>query len=263
MIWLFSEYEMMISKLVGVYREAGAGGLVRRLSSYLYRNFVRAVLPNAGPILYAGIPVGYRKVGDQLLQKLHNSTDFNDAPGYEQALVTALRANARGGDEVVIVGGGLGVTCVIAALAVAETGRVKCFEGDLRGVEAVCRVAQLNGVSERITATHAVVGEAIGVYGNAVAATTVHPSELPPCDILELDCEGSEIGILRDMIIRPRAIAVETHGFRGAPTAAVRELLESRGYRVQDLGWAEPRFLSACVENDIRVLVGTLVVQPS
>jgi hypothetical protein len=248
----------MISKLLGVYREAGIGGLVWRLFSYFYKNFFRTILPDGGQILYAGIPIGHRKIGDRLLPKLYNSPDVDDAPGYEQALVVALKANVRDGDEVVVVGGGLGVTCVVAALAAAETGHVKCFEGDLHGVDAVRRVARLNGLSGRITAHHAVVGEAIGVYGNAVATATVHPSELPSCDILELDCEGSEIGILRDMIIKPRAIAVETHGFLGAPTAAVRDLLEKRGYRVQDLGWAEPRVLSACIKNDIKVLVGTL-----
>jgi hypothetical protein len=253
---------MMISKLLGVYREGGAGGLAWRLFSSFYKNFVRVVLPNGDQILYAGIPVGHRKIGDQLLPKLYNPPDVNDAPDYEQALITALKAHVKSGDEVVVVGGGLGVTSVVAALAATETGHVKCFEGDLRGVEAVHRVAQLNDVLERVTAHHAVVGEAIGVYGDAVATTTVQPSELPSCDILELDCEGAEIGILRDMIILPRVVAVETHGFLGAPTAAVRKLLESRGYHVQDLGWAEPRFLSACVSNDIRVLVGTLARHP-
>jgi len=252
----------MIKKLLGVYREAGAGGLLWRLFSYFYKNFVRAILPNGGQILYAGVPVGHRKVGDQLLLKLYNSPDVSDAPGYEQALVTALKTHVVSGDEVVVVGGGLGVTCVVAALAAAETGHVKCFEGDLHGVDAVRRVARLNGVSERITAHYAVVGEAIGVYGNAVATTTMRPSQLPSCDILELDCEGSEIGILRDMTIQPRAIAVETHGFLGAPTATVRDLLEKRGYRVQDLGWAEPRVMSECVKNDIKVLVGTLEPHP-
>lgn len=71
------------------------------------------------------------------------------------------------------------------------------------------------------------------------------------------------MGILRDMTIKPGAIAVETHGFLGATTPAVRQLLESRGYRVQDFEWAEPRFLSACVENDIRVLVETLATWPN
>jgi hypothetical protein len=243
----------MTSKLIRIYREIGSGGLSWRLFHHLYKNFIRLVLPNSDQILYAGIPVGYRKVADQLI-----SRDFNDAPGYEQALVTALRANIKRGDQVVIVGGGLGVTSVVAALAAGETGHVECFEGDLRDIVKIRRVAQLNGVLDRITARHAIVGKTIAVSGNAAEAPTVRPSELPACDVLELDCEGSEIGILGEMTIRPRVISVETHGFLGAPSASVRKLLQSHGYQVQDLGWAEPRFLNTCVQNDIRVLVGTL-----
>src|SRR3954464_4797501 len=90
---------MMTSKVIDIYRETGPRGLAWRLFHYFYKNFIRLALPNTDQILYAGIPVGRRKVGDQLI-----SRDFNDAPGYEQALVTALRANIRCGDRIVIVG---------------------------------------------------------------------------------------------------------------------------------------------------------------
>jgi hypothetical protein len=183
---------------------------------------------------------------------------MGDTPGYEEALIAAIKTQVRRGDSVVVVGGGLGVTCVVAASAAGGEGHVECFEGDLNGVQAVERVARLNGVAERVTVHHAVVGEAIGVYGQDVASKVVRPSELPPCDFLELDCEGAEVGILRDMTIRPRAIVVETHGFLGAPTETVRSVLQSRGYSVQDLGWAEPRLMNACTQNDIRVLLGSL-----
>ncbi len=127
----------MIAKLIEVHREEGFSGLAWRLFSYLYKNFVRAVLPNSGQILYAGITVGHRKLGDRLLLQLYNPPNVSDAPGYEQALVAALRANVKGRDRVVVVGVGLGVTCVVAALAAAENGHVNCFEGDLNGVNAV------------------------------------------------------------------------------------------------------------------------------
>ena len=253
----------MIAKLLGVYRKAGGDGSGVASLSYCYKHFIRVLLPNRDQILYAGVSIGYRKVGDRLLPRLYNPPNVEDAPEYEQGLVTALKALVKTGDQIVVVGGGLGVTCVVAAIAASETGGVNCFEGDLRGVQAVRLVARLNGVFDRVRAHHAIVGEAIGVYGDSLATTFVHPSELPPCDILELDCEGSEIGIFRDMVIRPRAIAVETHGFLGASTAAVRELLEQRAYRVQDLGWAEPRSLETCMENDIKVLVGALDGHPS
>jgi hypothetical protein len=96
-----------------------------------------------------------------LLPQLYNPPDISDIPDYEQALVTALKAHVRSGDRVVVGGGGVGVTCILAALAVTAAGHVYCFEGDLNGVNAVQRVARLNGVSERITVHHAVVGEAI------------------------------------------------------------------------------------------------------
>jgi hypothetical protein len=248
----------MVSRLMGIYRQSGTGGVAWRLFSYIYKSYVRPILPDGEHILYAGVPVGCRKIGDRVLPKLYNSPDVFDVPDYEQALVKALRTHVRSGDKVVVVGVGLGVTAVVAALMASEAGHVDCFEGDLHGVESVRRVARLNGVLQRITPHYAVVGEAIGVYGNAVASSIVHPSELPVCDVLELDCEGAEIAILREMVVKPRVIAVETHGFLGAPTTAVRTLLESRGYTVEDMGWAEPRLTSACEQNDIRVLVGIM-----
>lgn len=248
----------MTSRPIGTQRDTGPAALVWRLPRYVYKNIVRFALPKADPILYAGIPVGYRKIGDALI-----SREFNDAPGYEQALVSALKANTRRGDRVAIVGGGLGVTSVVAALAAGATGHVDCYEGDPHGVTRIGQVAQLNGVSDRITAHHAIVGEAIAVSGNTAAAAAVHPRDLPECDLLELDCEGSEVGILNGMVIRPNVILVETHGFLGAPTVLVRALLKARGYSVDDCGWAEPRFLDACVRNDIRVLTGRLRQPPA
>jgi hypothetical protein len=243
----------MAFRSIAPHRDPGQAALGWRLFHQVYKKVIRPALPMADPILYAGIPVGHRKVGDARF-----SRDFDDAPGYEQALVTALKADVERGDRVVIVGGGLGVTSVIAAKATGATGHVDCYEGDWRGVTRIRQVARLNVVADRITAHHAIVGKAIAVSGNAAAARSIHPCDMPDCDLLELDCEGSEIGILNDMVIRPAVILVETHGFLGAPTHWVREILEARGYHVDDLGWAEPRFTNACVQNDIRVLIGRL-----
>jgi hypothetical protein len=257
---------MSVGRVLREYRESGAVGLARRVLQVLNREFwqvykpsVRQFLPDGDSILYAGIPIGRRKIGDRMLTRFYNPPDVIDVPDYELGLVSALKTHVKAGDRIVVVGVGSGVTCVIAAIAAGEAGHVDCYEGDFGGVESLRRVARINKVLARTEAHHAIVGEAIGVYGNAIATSVVHPSDLPPCDILELDCEGAEICILRDMTISPRMIAVETHGFLGAPTEKVRDLLSSRGYSVEDLGWAEPRHLNECIKNDIRVLVGTLV----
>jgi hypothetical protein len=68
--------------------------------------------------------------------------------------------------------------------------------------------------------------------------------------------QGAESLILRNMTIRPRVVAVETHGVYGAPTRLVKELLEKLDYAVEQWGIAEPRVSEECEANDIRILVG-------
>lgn len=247
---------MIASKAFKVYREAGISGASWRFFSYFYKNHLRPILPNAGQIHYAGVLVGRRKIGDWLVPKLYNPPHVSSEPGYEEALIKALNTHVKPSDKIVVVGAGIGVTCVIAARNAGPQGSVTCYEGDAAGCGSLLRVAALNGVSNRIQIYHAVVGKAIGVYGNSIASRVVQPIDLPDCDVLELDCEGAEICILNEMTIRPRVIVVETHGFLGAPTSNVRALLEKIGYSVEDLGHAEPRFAEACIRNDINVLVG-------
>jgi hypothetical protein len=63
-----------------------------------------------------------------------------------------------------------------------------------------------------VTVHHAVVAQARAVWGRrSDMGAVLPPSELPPCNVLELDCEGAEVEILREMNIQPRVILVETH----------------------------------------------------
>jgi hypothetical protein len=54
------------------------------------------------------------------------------------------------------------------------------------------------------------------------------PSELPPCNVLELDCEGAEVEILREMNIQPRVILVETHDHFSAGNSRERAGLTAK-----------------------------------
>ncbi len=73
-----------------------------------------------------------------------------------------------------------------------------CFEGNSWNVSKIKGTAARNRLSGRLTVKHAVVGEAIAVYGGSdqLASLVVSPTELPECDVLELDCEGAELPIL-------------------------------------------------------------------
>jgi hypothetical protein len=248
-----------LARVVQPFKNSDFKALSKRAAGYLYRRTVRKLLPTITEVKYSGIPISReRKFGDAKLPDFLVPYPLEDIVDYEQTLVSALHSQVRIGDRVTIVGGGEGVTAVVAAKAVGQTGSVVCFEGNSWNVRKVKATAARNKMSNRLKVKHAIVGEAIAVYGvpHQLSTLVVSPADLPECDMLQLDCEGAELLILRNMAIRPRVIAVETHGVYGAPTRTVKELLEKLEYAVEEWGLAEPRVSEECEANDIRILVG-------
>jgi hypothetical protein len=248
-------------KSIQLLKNYGFSELSRRTARYVYVRIIREFLPTLSEVKYAGIPISReRKLGDSVVPAFLLPHPLEDIEEYEQTLIAALHSEVRVGDKVTIVGGGEGVTAVVATKAVGETGAVVCYEGSKWCVQKVKATAARNKVSKRLTVKHAIVGEAISVYGAREdhATRVVTPADLPECDVLALDCEGAETTILRNMKLRPRAIAVESHGIYGAPSKMVRELLEKLDYAVEDLGVAEPRDPQGCDAKDIRVLLGRM-----
>ena len=252
----------MFHKVRDIIRADGVSGFARRSIAYAYRRGVRPCIPGE-PVCYAGIPIYDRKWGDRLVPITwlpdEARADQPDQLDYEATLVAGLRETVRPGDSVVIVGAGFGVTAVVAALRAGPSGTVHCFEASKQYVRLAQQTAARNQITN-INIHHAVVAKLItNLFCGGVAhdlGPALPPSQLPPCNVLEMDCEGAEVEILREMIIQPRVILVETHGLYGAPTALVASLLEKRGYVVSDRGLAEPRLLDSCTKNDIRVILG-------
>lgn len=160
-------------------------------------------------------------------------------PDYEPGPVAALRRRVRRGDDVVVVGGGLGVTTVVAARMTGYEGTVTTFEASAEMVEAVEHTAEVNRVADLLTLRHAVVGpyteEMAQYFGGPEGAERLDADAIPECDVLELDCEGAELAILRDLrdrSVRPRVVVVETHDHLGGPEDAVRDALAAMEYEV-------------------------------
>jgi hypothetical protein len=271
----------MFHKMRDIVKAQGVWSLAGRSVAYTYRRGVRPFIPSK-PICYAGVPTCYdRKWSDRLVpaawvlgtgdpgdqpsyrettftDELSFEATFRDQPDYEATLVAGLNEMIKPGDSIVIVGGGVGVTAVIAGLRTGPSGSVQVFEGSRQYVRLIQRTAARNRV-RNIGVHHAIVAKAIDVYGGeSDVGTVMPPSKLPPCNVLQMDCEGAEVQILREMIIQPSVILVETHGPFGAPTDLVASLLERRGYVVSDRGVADPRIAERCTKQDIRVLLGTV-----
>jgi hypothetical protein len=110
---------------------------------------------------------------------------------------------------------------------------VTVFEGG-QIASHVCQTARLNEVDDIVSVDEAIVGDPSTLWqGMSDDAEVVDPADLPVCDVLEMDCEGSEFGILEGMQIRPRVLIVELHPtMYDAPNAAPVKFIEEMGYEM-------------------------------
>jgi hypothetical protein len=183
--------------------------------------------------------------------KLFDVTDR--FPEYEAAIIDGLRERVCDGDDVVIVGGGFGVSSVVAARHAGASGSVTTYEAGADQYDLVTEALDINDVDERVTVEHAIVGAAVSTYTPPEDARVVDPANVPDCDVLEMDCEGAELGILRDLAVRPRVLIVETHANLGSPEGDVRAELDRLGYDVVERAAEDPSkgmFVLTAVRDD-------------
>ncbi|MGK7295282.1 MAG: hypothetical protein ACNS61_05525 [Candidatus Wenzhouxiangella sp. M2_3B_020] len=218
------------------------------LTAKAIERFVVPQLPLREPT-YNGVSIAPRRFWQR-----------RNEPAYEHALVKAIRNNVRTGDAVVVAGGGLGVSSVVAARHCGASGQVWTFEPVSRLVERVKDTARRNRMQPRITVRHALLGAFEGGeecrrnYGAPDCDETLGAADLPDADVWVLDIEGAEQLVLSGLRSvpfgeRPRTIIVETHGFLGAPTQATEGLLRSLEY---DVTWCG----AEVAERDVHVLCG-------
>ncbi|MFC4550988.1 MULTISPECIES: FkbM family methyltransferase [Halorussus] len=166
-------------------------------------------------------------------------TEFDEAndyhPDHENTVVAALRRRVRRGDRVVVVGGGWGTTTVVAARMTHFEGDVTTFEPSSKMLETIRRTIRANRVGDVVTVEHAAVGSVSDtserIFGSA-DGEALPPEELPECDVLDLDCEGAELEILRGIRFRPRLVTVEVHPHLGCSHDEVESELTDLGYDV-------------------------------
>jgi len=234
---------------------------LKPLLKKIYFQYYRTSLPKKSPILFNDVIVDYLRIGDFApisppVLRWHNPNDSLDYPSYESAIATQLRSLLSEGDTVVIVGGGFGVTAVIAARQVSPTGTVTVFEGGSTEVNMLNRTIHWNEVSEIVEVNHNIVGDSKKLRSDSGSAQNLSPKDLPKCDVLELDCEGTEIEILEDIEILPEILIVETHGHQGAPTSVVENKMKELEYEIVSKEIAERSKKSMCEKKDIYVLTG-------
>ena len=163
----------------------------------------------------------------------------------------AIKEYVEEGDRTTIIGGGYGLTTVAAAREVEEGGSVVVYEGSKEMVEYLKEAVKLNGVQKTTTIRHAIVETEVDLKRPSNGSNRIAAREIKECDVMELDCEGSELDIIDGLSRLPKKIIVETHPKKGADTSDVRKALGRKNYKI----------INEKKENSGKVLVAELLSQ--
>lgn len=180
-------------------------GLVQRL----YNRLLRPHLPRKYGV-FAGVTARDKRLLDTT----------NRMDDYKHGLLDAIHEHVTEGDYVTIVGFGRGVTTVHALRE--GPARVTGYEAASGMIDVGRETIALADVNDaKVNVVHAVVGEAIDVFGSTAGARCVDPANLTG-DVLICDCEGAELSILDglDADAFDRYV-IETHPRKGASAADV------------------------------------------
>lgn len=225
--------------------EGGLGLLFKRSLRFAYNEYLIEYMP--------------KRKGRYNDVKVYSAEMFSDAldlrrrnnPEYEEGMVNNLHKYAESGDEITIIGGGIGVTTVHAA-RITEPGKVTVYEASEECCDKIATTLWMNDV-EGVNLENSIVGNKGELFGEEGDADRMEPSELPESDVLEIDVEGAEIPILEQLEIDPDIILVESHGFLDSPTEEVENTLESIGYKILEVREAETK--PHLQQKDIKIIV--------
>lgn len=195
----------------------------------IYNRLIRDRLPRKIGV-FNGVAV--RDIG------LFDRTDV--FPDYEEVLMDGIRTEVREGDDCVLVGGGRGVSSVVAARQVGNDGSVSTFEADSRSAELVSETSELNGVGERVAVENTVVGSSGRLWSGSASRNQTEPDELPDGDVLILDCNGAELELLEAITLSFRTLFVRINGFQGVSGKDVRSIIEENGFTVSRFEMEHP-----------------------
>ncbi|RDZ39415.1 hypothetical protein C5B91_20195 [Haloferax sp. Atlit-10N] len=206
----------------------------------LYNRTIRPFLPRKFANLN-GVAVRTRKL-----------LDVNDnMPEFKEHLIEPLRELGSPGDEIVVIGGGQGVASVVAARQVGPDGHVTTFEASAEYVDVTRETIRLNRVEAESTVVHGLVGSGIDVWGPLGDAEMIEADDLPSADVLVIDAEGAELGILSECPIEEKFghVIVETHSVFGSPAEEIRPLLGSRVQAIAHVDRDDVTFVAACGDS--------------
>lgn len=219
----------LINKAMNEYRSRGLRSFLKASARFVYYHTVREYLPGKYQEI-RGTTIG----GDSRKIRIFDTVfgvDVRWPQTHKKPNCDLIKEYVKEGNNVTLIGGGYGITAVTAANQVGDSGRIVVYEGARSQIPPLQETIELNNVEEKVNIKHSIVGEAVDLTGQSDGAKMISPGGLLG-DVIEMDCEGAEINIIKNLNEFPSRIIVETHPKKGAPTVDVEEALRDNGYEI-------------------------------
>jgi hypothetical protein len=224
-----------VEEAQNIIREDGPLIFAHRMLAKTYRTTLRRLMPEVGYPELNGVVVpeyGGGAPGKKLFDDLAPTRWYRDPrtynPTYEGPEVDGVKKFVSGRDDVVVIGGGYGVTAVHAANN--TSGRVTVVEADQERYQNLTRTFEANGVSNQIRSLFGYLGD-LHIDLDDSDIPMIAYQDIPEADVWDMDCEGAEVEILQNLPYKPSVILVETHDNHDEVT----NLLESNGYELLEI----------------------------
>jgi len=225
---------------IEVLLREGLKRFLKKGVAFLYHNYIWPNLPETTEYrqLQGVKALPRKRLFETALPFTTPASDQSEDPAYNAMICRHVSE----GDSVVLVGGGWGVSTVIAANSVGDTGHVHTYEAADTMYSRVQAAVRINGVEDRVSVTHGVVSDVCQLMGeeNDEGAKVIQSDDLPDCDALLIDCDGCEVGLLNDLEKLPQCLIVEHHAVNGGDGAVdyqpdeLERQINERGYEVTD-----------------------------
>jgi hypothetical protein len=236
----------LLKRAIKIIQSEGLKTLCKKVPPYIYEQLWPFLPKDSAWITYNGVKITSQRITDKYVGSyIKQYTDYS-RPDYEPVYIPAIRDYVSTGDSVIMIGGGNGVSAVVAAKQVGSGGNINLFEGAASEVEKCRQTRAINDITCELNIHHAVVGSNVSLRGEMRGAKCISPNELEKCDALLIDCDGAEFSILNNLKTRPKKIIVEHHPVPGSDGMDVkykpnriRNILDDLGYEIIDECFSE------------------------
>lgn len=139
------------------YKSEGLSELFKSIVRFVHRRTIRPYL-SGERIEIRGVTIGGE---ERKVKKFDSLLGIGWPQCHKKSNCELVEEHVTEGDDVVVIGGGYGITTVVAARQTAPSGHVLVYEGASEQIDPLRETLELNGVQDVTEVEHAIVGEAV------------------------------------------------------------------------------------------------------